>query len=47
MTFGECHCPSGTVLFLSHTEVCASVFESAWHPTDTGCFPDNDDLALI
>lgn len=25
VTFGECRCPSGTVLFLSCTEVCASV----------------------
>lgn len=45
---GECHCPCGTVPFsVLHWSGCGHVLESEWHPTNTGCLLDNDDLALI
>lgn len=30
-----------------HWSGCRHVLESEWHPTNSGCFLDNDDLALI
>ena len=30
-----------------HWSGCGHVLESEWHPTNTGCFLDDDDLALI